>query len=273
MPWARFEDRFQEHPKVRKAWRAAPAAIGLHVMAVTYCAGNLTDGYVPSAWVESQFRRDRDEKAAVAALVDAGMWDPADDGWTIHDYLEYQPTKESVLAKRQRNAENGRKGGEAKAKRTSSDSPADRQTVASDLSKPRTRTQSPTRTHVSPDGETPPPAAANRAALTAPEPVVAMLRTAGFEPLDIEQSDAGIRNALSDLELPDDVDWWRFGQEIQKAREAGRMRHATPASAIRFIARGASGPPRLGHGPAPAATGRVDHYAAMAAQHDQETHA
>lgn len=120
-------------------------------------------------------------------------------------------------------------------------------------------TPSPTRT--------PPPL---QAALTAPAEVRRMLVDSGFDELEVEQADGAIRLALSDLRLPDDVDWWRFGQEIQKARQAGRMRRANPGSALRFIARGASGPPRLS---SPNGKTRhlspVEHYAAMA----REVHA
>lgn len=144
MPWAKLDDRFQEHPKVRKAWSACPASVGLHVMAITYCAGNLTDGAVPAAWVESQFRRVRDEQAATSALVAAGLWAVGDDGWLIHDYLDHQDSKAKVVAKRQQNAENGKRGGRAKAKRPASDSPGVRQAVASDLSKPDTDTDTDT---------------------------------------------------------------------------------------------------------------------------------
>jgi hypothetical protein len=120
MPWARFDDRWHEDVKVRRAWKAAPAAVGLFAMSITYCGGNLTDGFVPTEFVESQFRRDRDEQAAVKALVDTGLWVPVDDGWQVPDWEGYTISREVHETNHRQKVEAGRKGGQAKAKRGSS---------------------------------------------------------------------------------------------------------------------------------------------------------
>lgn len=102
MPWGRLDDSFDSHRKVR---RAGLEATGLHARALSYCAGALTDGHIDPEWLEERGAR----KAAKLGelLVVAGLWEPNSDGFVIHDYLEYNPSRESVLAKRL--AENKRK--------------------------------------------------------------------------------------------------------------------------------------------------------------------
>lgn len=80
------------------------------------------------------------------------------------------------------------------------------------------------------------------------------LRAAGFDSWTIENNDAGIGLALNELQVPDDVDWFRVGVTLRKAREDGECRTTKPDSAIRFVAKGFAGFPRLGRagkGPQP----------------------
>jgi hypothetical protein len=112
--WARLDDRFHENRKVKKAWRRCPTAIGLHVMAITYCSGHLTDGLVDIEFVEEKIPKDRDRTAAVAALVDAGLWEPVDDGWRIHDFLEFNPSSEQLAEAKRAKSAAGKKGASAR---------------------------------------------------------------------------------------------------------------------------------------------------------------
>jgi hypothetical protein len=105
MSWARLDDRFHEHRKVRQAWRQAPASVGLHVMALTYCAGFETDGFVDRAFVEEKLPAAKTRNAAVRALIEAGMWRELDNGWVIHDYLDYNPSRVQIAEKRAKYAE------------------------------------------------------------------------------------------------------------------------------------------------------------------------
>jgi hypothetical protein len=106
MPWARFDERFPWHRKVR---RIPDAAFRLHVSAVCWCSEHLTDGFVPAGdlLLVSDVKR---PGSAVGALVSAGMWELADDGWQIHDYLDYNPSKAEVEEKREKDAERKRRG-------------------------------------------------------------------------------------------------------------------------------------------------------------------
>jgi hypothetical protein len=135
--WARLDDRFHEHRKVKKAWRCSPASVGLHVMAITYCAGHGTDGLVDVEFVEEKVPKDRDRERMIAALVDAGLWELVDGGWVIHDFLEFNPSRAETDEQRTHvsrvRAEAGRRGGLAKAAKHGGNSQVARQQTPSKL--------------------------------------------------------------------------------------------------------------------------------------------
>jgi hypothetical protein len=96
MTWARLDDLFPTHRKIR---RLSHAAFRLHVSAICWCNLNLTDGFIPA----EELRHVADvtaPKKYATELVDAGVWDLTDDGWMIHDFLEYQPSAQKVHAER-----------------------------------------------------------------------------------------------------------------------------------------------------------------------------
>ena len=121
MPWARFDDQF---PINRKVNGLTDTEFRLHVEAIIWCARELTDGRVGRDELDL-VSRIRSPKKHVAKLVIRGLWHLADEecsspkcpahvdnrvdksfnGWLIHDYFDYQFTKEQVLAERQKNAE------------------------------------------------------------------------------------------------------------------------------------------------------------------------
>lgn len=118
MTWARLDDRFHEHRKVKSAWHVDPGAVGLHVVAITYCAGHETDGLVDVEFVREKLPRQRDRDRLIGALVNAGLWEPVDDGWLLHDFLDYNPSKASLDEKRARDAERKARGRRTQSERT-----------------------------------------------------------------------------------------------------------------------------------------------------------
>lgn len=96
MAWVRIDDSFSDHPKVEAA---GGDAAWLYVCMLCYCNRHLTDGFVP---VEKLPRlSDRSRPAALAArLAEVGLVDAVDGGWRVHDYHDYQPSRESVVAER-----------------------------------------------------------------------------------------------------------------------------------------------------------------------------
>jgi hypothetical protein len=101
MPWVKLEDRFPSH---RKVALLSDRAFRLHVSAICWCAENLTDGRVSDRELP-HVAHIRGIKATAKQLEDAGLWDRTDDGWLIHDYLDYNPSREQVVADRRKNAE------------------------------------------------------------------------------------------------------------------------------------------------------------------------
>lgn len=125
MTWARFDDQF---PINRKVNGLTDTEFRLHVEAIIWCARELTDGRVGRNELDL-VSRTRSPRKHVAKLVIRSLWhlgdedcpsvkcpahvenrvDKAFDGWLIHDYFEYQFTKEQVLAEREKNAQRQKK--------------------------------------------------------------------------------------------------------------------------------------------------------------------
>lgn len=114
MAWVKLDDQFARHPKVL---RAGPLASWLHVCALTYCAQYATDGFVPHVAVNGladfsgikmpPFKGHRGRTVNtpegldfVGELIDAGMWEEVEDGYRLHDYLDYNPSREQVEKER-----------------------------------------------------------------------------------------------------------------------------------------------------------------------------
>jgi hypothetical protein len=118
MAWVRIDDDFHAHPKVQQAWHACPTSIGLHALAMSHCARYLTDGHVSQSFAKTCLPGAAGRKRAVGALVAAGLWVPQDGGWQIHDYLDFNPSREQVLSDRAELSEvraaAGRKGAKAR---------------------------------------------------------------------------------------------------------------------------------------------------------------
>jgi hypothetical protein len=101
MTWFKVDDRFHGHPK---AIRVSLASRGLWVVAGSWCAAQLTDGFVPSKMVVALGGRKRDAEA----LIECGLWVAAEGGYQFHDWLKYQPSAAEMIAKRESEADRKR---------------------------------------------------------------------------------------------------------------------------------------------------------------------
>jgi hypothetical protein len=108
MTWFKVDDALHSH---RKAVRAGVPAMGLWVLAGSWCADHLSDGFIPDYMAE---RIDRDYEENAARLVAAGLWAPAekdgDKGWQFHQWVEQQPTREEAMAASSRKSSGGKLG-------------------------------------------------------------------------------------------------------------------------------------------------------------------
>lgn len=110
MSWAKVDDQLHAHRKAKLAWKYHPRALGLHLLALSYCAGQLTDGHVDLEFVEEKVPAGRERDNVTEALVNAGLWMPENGGWLINDWLEYNPSRADVLAKRAKDAARKQRG-------------------------------------------------------------------------------------------------------------------------------------------------------------------
>lgn len=109
MSWAKLSDDFHAHPKILAVGNVGA---GLFVRSIAYAAHYLTDGFIPAASARMLAGPDQ---AVIDELVAAGLWHPCPGGYRIHEYLERNPPRDEVLARRQARAQAGQAGGFAKA--------------------------------------------------------------------------------------------------------------------------------------------------------------
>lgn len=101
MAWVRLDDGFPEHPKVA---RAGDLAAWLYVCGLTYANRQATDGFIPASIVP-RLTGLKNPLVLAKRLVEVDLWERADDdGYRIHDYLDYQPSSDRVRRERNANA-------------------------------------------------------------------------------------------------------------------------------------------------------------------------
>jgi hypothetical protein len=115
MSWVRSDDNEPNHPKI---FRAGIAAYGFFQAAKCYCSRNLTDGFIPVQDLPliSPSVPSKQAMSLATKLAECGLFEKKDEGWYVHDYLDYNPSREQVLARRDERAAAGKLGGLAKAK-------------------------------------------------------------------------------------------------------------------------------------------------------------
>ena len=142
MPWGKVDDNFYDHPKLdRLPAKDRLACIGLHWLAVSWCNRYLTDGEVP----EDRVVRLGGSTRLATDLVTAGLWERTGDGYLVHDYLDYNQSRDQIERAREQRSAAGRAGGLAKRRASESSSKSlstslsATQAVASDMSEPPSR--------------------------------------------------------------------------------------------------------------------------------------
>ena len=102
MSWVKLDDGFPDHPKV--IGLSVPARWGF-VAGLCYCASYLTDGLIPERKARELAGR------GVKELVACGLWEQVDKGYEVHDYLDYNPSRNEVTEHRQTVSEARSKAG------------------------------------------------------------------------------------------------------------------------------------------------------------------
>lgn len=110
MSWFRIEGRMPQHRKVAPL---SDAAFRLHITAGAWSAEEGTDGLVPARVVGTLTGAPRG-KALVSVLqelVSGGLWEQNDQGYQIHDYLQWNMSAADLAARREAKAHAGKAGG------------------------------------------------------------------------------------------------------------------------------------------------------------------
>ena len=96
MPWAKIDDDAPTHPKFVAA--GSVAAFGFWVAGNCYCNKRLTDGFITTAALTllSPVVRRGEARRLADRLVAAGLWATVEDGYQVHDFLEYNPSAARV---------------------------------------------------------------------------------------------------------------------------------------------------------------------------------
>lgn len=96
MAWVRIEDAVTEH---RKHLRAGPAACWLWVCGIAYCQRQLSDGFIPSEAL-GMLGVAKGALKLAGQLVTVGLFDAVDGGYLVHDYHDYNDTREEAHQRR-----------------------------------------------------------------------------------------------------------------------------------------------------------------------------
>lgn len=105
MAWAKVDDKLFSHPK----WLSTPkGGKALWVSALSWCAGQGTDGVVPAHVLTLLGGTKRDAND----LVRSGLWEKSDEdsSYRFHDWVDYQPDSASQAAKRRAESDGGKRG-------------------------------------------------------------------------------------------------------------------------------------------------------------------
>lgn len=108
MPWGRLDDQANTNAKLLAlsdpAWRMWGCGL-------IYCQANLTDGFIPEHVIHTFGVRAKNKSAIAAELCQSLVpgkgpcWHKVDGGYQVHDYLDWNDSRESVTAERAKSKE------------------------------------------------------------------------------------------------------------------------------------------------------------------------
>lgn len=187
--WVRLDDQAPRHPKLLSLGPLTPAGGWLWLSAMSYCSTYLTDGHLTLEQLRSLWVWQPPVEDVVAALVGAGMFEERGAGrYYVHDYLDYNPSKQAVLEVRRKKALAGQAGGKQRAKHLLESRLDGASASASALPSPRTPTPSPTPSQ----SPTPTPSGKKQTAGAAPHPtngnfIAALKANQAYAGIDIDR--------------------------------------------------------------------------------------
>jgi len=104
MPWGKLDDSLYDHPKLDALGKLRLPCVGLWAVAISWSNRRLTDGHIPL----DRIRLLGGTRGQAEALVAAGLFDQDDEGYRIHDFGDFNDTRDAVLVRRAAAAERQR---------------------------------------------------------------------------------------------------------------------------------------------------------------------
>lgn len=103
--WLKVDDKYHDHPKVRQLLETyeddALPALGLWVMAGSWCGDQMSDGIV-TGFVLRRWHSEWRQLAGM--LVEVGLWELVDvdgrEGFAFHDWLDYNDSRDRIESDR-----------------------------------------------------------------------------------------------------------------------------------------------------------------------------
>ena len=99
MTWIKIDDSLPDHPKLIGL---TDLAFRVHIKALCHSGRYLTDGFISYATYRSWITL---EQEPANELTGNGLWDKVESGYQIHDYLEYQSSRNKVDEQKKANRE------------------------------------------------------------------------------------------------------------------------------------------------------------------------
>jgi len=94
MNWVRLDTTLASNHKVLELLdqRDGPKALNLYIFGLGHCGANGTDGFIPRPALGLMHGTVK----LANILVAAGLWHAEEGGYTVHDWLEHQPSSEEA---------------------------------------------------------------------------------------------------------------------------------------------------------------------------------
>ena len=106
MGWVKLDDAFFTD---QRAVRVGVEGRALFLSGLCFCARNETDGEIQKEELPVIAALAGVEQVVAQRLTDSGLWEPADGGWLVPNYLRFNPSREQLEAKRAADAERQRR--------------------------------------------------------------------------------------------------------------------------------------------------------------------
>lgn len=98
MAWVKIDD---QAPRNAKLLRAGPAAAWLWVCGIAHCQAHLSEGFIADVALSMIGVRGAGRARELAdRLVACALFDRVDGGYIVHDYLDFNETREEALARK-----------------------------------------------------------------------------------------------------------------------------------------------------------------------------